>query len=125
MRTAKAKGSDAADGFADAGAFFPSAMFGPGGDCLPEGWPEMSGKGMGPGLGVPRLMHGAVTAHGSDAPVAPPTGRPCPRTPGKFSVLASLMDVLRRQTSDRIVVVSNFTQTLDLIGEVSVFVTGW
>ncbi|KAL6768149.1 RAD54B [Auxenochlorella protothecoides x Auxenochlorella symbiontica] len=36
---------------------------------------------------------------------------------GKFSVLAKLLDVLRRLTTDRIVVVSNYTQTLDLVGQ--------
>ena len=34
---------------------------------------------------------------------------------GKFAVLATLMDKLRRETTDRIVIVSNYTQTLDLV----------
>lgn len=33
-------------------------------------------------------------------------------------MLANLLDVLRRLTQDRIVVVSNYTQTLDLIAQV-------
>lgn len=36
---------------------------------------------------------------------------------GKFTVLLRLLERLRRETSDRAVVVSNFTQTLDLIAE--------
>ena len=34
---------------------------------------------------------------------------------GKFAVLATMLDKLRRETTDRIVIVSNYTQTLDLI----------
>ena len=33
---------------------------------------------------------------------------------GKFAVLATLMHRLRQETTDRIVIVSNYTQTLDL-----------
>ena len=33
---------------------------------------------------------------------------------GKFKVLARLLDYLRANTSDRIVLVSNYTQSLDL-----------
>jgi len=33
---------------------------------------------------------------------------------GKFAVLARMLDYLRQKTSDRIVLVSNYTQTLDL-----------
>ena len=33
---------------------------------------------------------------------------------GKFAVLATMLEGLRRQTKDRIVIVSNYTQTLDL-----------
>ena len=33
---------------------------------------------------------------------------------GKFAVLATMLERLRRQTNDRIVIVSNYTQTLDL-----------
>ena len=34
---------------------------------------------------------------------------------GKFAVLASMLARLNRDTDDRIVIVSNYTQTLDLI----------
>lgn len=34
---------------------------------------------------------------------------------GKFAVLASMLAHLRQHTDDRIVIVSNYTQTLDLI----------
>ena len=37
---------------------------------------------------------------------------------GKFAVLANMLDLLRRCTRDRIVIVSNYTQTLDLVGQV-------
>ena len=50
----------------------------------------------------------------------------CPASihlPGKFLVLANLLDVLRRLTQDRIVIVSNYTQTLDLIALVRL--AGW
>ena len=33
---------------------------------------------------------------------------------GKFAVVATLMQKLRQETTDRIVIVSNYTQTLDL-----------
>lgn len=33
---------------------------------------------------------------------------------GKFAVAARMLDLLRKQTKDRVVIVSNFTQTLDL-----------
>lgn len=33
---------------------------------------------------------------------------------GKFAVVATLMTKLHQQTQDRIVIVSNYTQTLDL-----------
>lgn len=36
---------------------------------------------------------------------------------GKFDVLARLLDYLRRYTSDRIVLISNYTQTLDLFAQ--------
>ena len=36
---------------------------------------------------------------------------------GKFAVLARMLDNLRRETKDRIVIISNYTQTLDLIGQ--------
>ena len=34
---------------------------------------------------------------------------------GKFAVLARLLAILRKETKDRIVIISNYTQTLDLI----------
>ena len=34
---------------------------------------------------------------------------------GKFAVLAAMLALLRKHTDDRIVIVSNYTQTLDLI----------
>jgi len=33
---------------------------------------------------------------------------------GKFLLLANMLDIMRRETDDRIVIVSNYTQTLDL-----------
>lgn len=48
-------------------------------------------------------------------------GKPAPgweTTSGKFYALVSLLEYLRKNTSDRVVVVSNFTQTLDLISSV-------
>lgn len=33
---------------------------------------------------------------------------------GKFAVVATLLQKLRQETTDRIVIVSNYTQTLDL-----------
>ena len=35
---------------------------------------------------------------------------------GKFMLLANMLDVMRKETDERIVIVSNYTQTLDLIG---------
>ena len=35
---------------------------------------------------------------------------------GKMAVLAQMLEMLRAETDDRIVVVSNYTQTLDLVG---------
>ncbi len=37
---------------------------------------------------------------------------------GKFAVLAHMLQLLRGCTKDRIVVVSNYTQTLDLVAQV-------
>ena len=34
---------------------------------------------------------------------------------GKFAVLARLLAILRKETKDRVVIISNYTQTLDLI----------
>ena len=34
---------------------------------------------------------------------------------GKFAVLARLLSILRKETKDRIVIISNYTQTLDLV----------
>lgn len=36
---------------------------------------------------------------------------------GKFAVAARMLEVLHRHTDDRIVIVSNYTQTLDLFGQ--------
>lgn len=41
----------------------------------------------------------------------------CAEMSGKFSVAAQMLDLLRRKTKDRIVIVSCYTQTLDLFGE--------
>lgn len=38
---------------------------------------------------------------------------------GKFAVLAGMLELLRTCTRDRIVVVSNYTQTLDLVSQVT------
>lgn len=35
---------------------------------------------------------------------------------GKMAVLAKMLEMLRAETDDRIVIVSNYTQTLDLVG---------
>jgi DNA repair and recombination RAD54-like protein len=37
---------------------------------------------------------------------------------GKFAVRAGMLELLRACTRDRIVVVSNYTQTLDLVAQV-------
>lgn len=37
---------------------------------------------------------------------------------GKFAVLAGMLELLRTCTRDRIVIVSNYTQTLDLVSQV-------
>lgn len=39
---------------------------------------------------------------------------------GKFAVLAGMLELLRTCTHDRIVIVSNYTQTLDLVSQVGV-----
>ena len=43
---------------------------------------------------------------------------PSPGAAGKFAVLARMLEVLRASTKERIVIVSNYTQTLDLVAQV-------
>jgi hypothetical protein len=40
---------------------------------------------------------------------------------GKFAVVARMLALLRAHTRDRIVIVSNYTQSLDLFAQVCVF----
>jgi DNA repair and recombination RAD54-like protein len=48
---------------------------------------------------------GGATVHGTNCDFS-----------GKFLLIANMLDVMRRETDDRIVIVSNYTQTLDLFG---------
>jgi DNA repair and recombination RAD54-like protein len=73
------------EGFEDCGKLFPPGLFDAG---------SRSGRGGGGAAG--HLPHGWESMS------------------GKFAVLARMLALLREQTKDRVVIVSNYTQTLDL-----------
>lgn len=71
---------------------------------------------------LPGRCAGAAFPH-TKPPATPSRPWPWPRPAGwelqsgKFAVLAGMLELLRTCTGDRIVVVSNYTQTLDLVAQ--------
>jgi DNA repair and recombination RAD54-like protein len=84
------------EGFEDCGKLFPPGLFDTG---------SRSGRGAGGG-------GGGFTGGGGAAAGHLPYGWEA--MSGKFAVVARMLALLREQTKDRVVIVSNYTQTLDL-----------
>ncbi|KAG7670478.1 hypothetical protein Ndes2526B_g00232 [Nannochloris sp. 'desiccata'] len=80
------------EGFEDCGKLFPPGLFDTGSRSGRGGGGGFTGGGSGSG----HLPHGWEAMS------------------GKFAVVARMLALLREQTKDRVVIVSNYTQTLDL-----------
>ena len=88
-RASTTGGSGGVEGFEDCGKLFPEGIFDVGRSTGRGGTAAAAGGGGGLPVGWEAMS-------------------------GKFAVVARMLALLREQTKDRIVIVSNYTQTLDL-----------